>query len=44
MVSQPKPERQLSNQDSIDDLNLSQEEDNGDEPYEKYGVAEFRYD
>ena len=35
MVSQPKPYQQVSNQDSIDDLNLSQEEDNGDEPYEK---------
>ncbi|MEG4840547.1 DUF262 domain-containing protein [Microcoleus sp. B9-D4] len=35
MVSQPKPDQQVSNQDSIDDLNLSQEEDNGDEPYEK---------
>ncbi|MEG4273882.1 MULTISPECIES: DUF262 domain-containing protein [unclassified Microcoleus] len=35
MVSQPKPDRQVSNQDSIDDLNVSQEEDNGDEPYEK---------
>ncbi|MEG5000387.1 DUF262 domain-containing protein [Microcoleus sp. B4-D4] len=35
MVSQPKPYQQVSNQDSIDDLNVSQEEDNGDEPYEK---------
>ena len=35
MVSQPKPYQQVSNQDSIDDLNLSEEEDNGDEPYEK---------
>ncbi|MEG4576241.1 DUF262 domain-containing protein [Microcoleus sp. N3A4] len=35
MVSQPKPDQQVSNQDSIDDLNMSQEEDNGDEPYEK---------
>jgi hypothetical protein len=35
MVSHPELEQQVSNQDSIDDLNLSQEEDNGDEPYEK---------
>ncbi len=35
MVSQPQPYQQVSNQDSIDDLNLSQEEDNDDEPYEK---------
>jgi len=35
MVSQPQPYQQVSNQDSIDDLNLSQEEDKGDEPYEK---------
>jgi Protein of unknown function DUF262 len=35
MVSQPQPYQQVSNQDSIDDLNFSQEEDNGDEPYEK---------
>jgi hypothetical protein len=35
MVSQPKPYQQVSNQDSINDLNLSHEEDNGDEPYEK---------
>jgi Protein of unknown function DUF262 len=34
MVSQPQPYQQVSNQDSIDDLNLSQEEENGDEPYE----------
>ena len=34
MVSQPQPYQQVSNQDSIDDLKLSQEEDNGDEPYE----------
>ena len=34
MVSQPQPYQQSSNQDSIDDLNLSQEEDNDDEPYE----------
>ena len=34
MVSQPQPYQQVSNQDSIDDLNLSQEEDNDDEPYE----------
>ena len=36
MVSHPELEKQVSNQDSIiDDLNVSQEEDNGDEPYEK---------
>ncbi|MEG3838898.1 DUF262 domain-containing protein [Microcoleus sp. herbarium14] len=35
MVSQPQPDQQVSNQDSMDDLNLSQEEDNDDEPYEK---------
>jgi len=36
MVSHPELEEQVSNQDSIiDDLNVSQEEDNGDEPYEK---------
>ncbi len=35
MVSQPQPYQPVSNQDSMDDLNLSQEEDNGDEPYEK---------
>lgn len=35
MVGQPELDRQMSNQDSmIDDLNLSQEEDNGDELYE----------
>lgn len=34
MVTQPKLDRQISNQDSIYDLNLSQE-DNDDEPYEK---------
>lgn len=34
MVSQPRPYQQVPNQDSIDDLNLSQEEDNGDELYE----------
>jgi Protein of unknown function DUF262 len=35
MASQPELEQQVSNQDSmIDDLNLSQEEDNGDELYE----------
>jgi Protein of unknown function DUF262 len=35
MVTQPQPYQQVSNQDSmIDDLNLSQEEDNGDELYE----------
>ena len=36
MVSHPELEKQVSNQDSIiDDLNVSQEEDNGDQPYEK---------
>lgn len=36
MVSHPQLEEQVSNQDSIiDDLKVSQEEDNGDEPYEK---------
>ncbi|MCC3434072.1 MAG: DUF262 domain-containing protein [Oscillatoriales cyanobacterium] len=35
MVGQPELEQQVSNQDSmINDLNLSQEEDNGDELYE----------
>ena len=34
MVNQPELEQQLSNQDSIDDLNSSQEEDNDDELYE----------
>ncbi|MEZ2227922.1 DUF262 domain-containing protein [Microcoleus sp.] len=35
MVGQPELEQQVSNQDSmIDDLNLNQEEDNGDELYE----------
>lgn len=34
MASQPKLYQQLSNQDLSDDLNFSQEEDNGDEPYE----------
>ncbi|WP_341733702.1 DUF262 domain-containing protein [Microcoleus sp. EPA2] len=35
MVGLPKLEQQVSNQDSmIDDLNLNQEEDNGDELYE----------
>jgi hypothetical protein len=34
MVTQPKLDQQISNQDSIYDLNLSQE-DNDDEPYEK---------
>jgi Protein of unknown function DUF262 len=34
MVHQAEPEGQLSNQDLIDDLNLTLEEDNGDELYE----------
>ncbi len=34
MVNQSQPYQQVSNPDSIDDLNWSQEEDNGDEPYE----------
>ena len=34
MITQPKLEQQVSNQDLIDELNLSQEEDNDNEPYE----------
>lgn len=34
MAGQSEVEQQLSNQDLIDDLNLSQEEDNDNEPYE----------
>ncbi|CBN57924.1 MULTISPECIES: DUF262 domain-containing protein [Kamptonema] len=35
MVNQPELEQQVSNQDSIDELSLNQEEDNNDELYEK---------
>jgi hypothetical protein len=35
MVNHPELEDQGSNQDAIDDLTFGQEEDNGDEPYEK---------
>ncbi len=35
MVNQPELQQQLSHQDSIDELNLSQEEDSSEEPYEK---------
>ena len=35
MVNQPEIEEEVFNKDRIDDLNISQDEDNGDEPYEK---------